>query len=279
MRFSIIGRGFIFPVHSQAIKEVGGEIVDIVDEADGPDAWREMVKKTDADCIVILTPNDLHFEMAKYSAEQGRIVLCEKPLAIRSSDVRVLDGQKNIFTVSQLKYHPYIRKIESEQLTKNIKHNIEMNICFRRNDEGYINNWKNNVERSGGFLFNIGIHYFDLLLYLFGDAKEIKVEKIYEKNDTAPEAEGKGVIIGENYVCNWQMHINKKEQGEIVKKREFIINDAPYNFSSKDNLAQENLHQFVYRDLLNGKGIAPNEALKSIELVEKIYKNLPTVEP
>ncbi|MBC7074355.1 Gfo/Idh/MocA family oxidoreductase, partial [Candidatus Parcubacteria bacterium] len=79
-KFAVIGTGFIFRTHLQAINKIGGKIVDAVNESNGKDAWREMVKNTDADCVVILTPNDLHFEMAKFSAENGKIVLCEKPL-------------------------------------------------------------------------------------------------------------------------------------------------------------------------------------------------------
>jgi UDP-2-acetamido-3-amino-2,3-dideoxy-glucuronate N-acetyltransferase len=270
-KFAIIGKGFIYNLHKEAIKKLGGEIVDIVDEDNGINSWKDMVKKTKADCIVILTPNHLHFEMAKFSAQQGKIVLCEKPLVINSEQAKILAKYPNIFTVCQLRYHPYVERIKREELSKDIKHNIRMNIYFKRDDENYLKGWKNQKERSGGFLFNLGIHYFDLLLHLFGPPQKIKVEKIYEKNGENPEAEAKGEIEGENYVCSWQMFINKKENGKILSKREFIIDGVSYNFSSKENLAQENLHFFVYKDLLKGKGITPKEALKSIELIEKIY--------
>jgi len=243
MNFAVIGTGYIFPTHLRAINEIRGKIVDAVNESHGEKAWKEMVKYTNADCIVILTPNDLHFEMTKFSAENNKIVLCEKPLVLNSKNAEVLAGYENIFNVLQLRYHPLIEKIKKEQLTKNIKHRIQMNIFFRRDDKSYICGWKNNKKRSGGFLFNLGIHYFDLLLYLFGRAKKIETSKIYERNNECPEAEAKGTIEGENYVCEWQMYINKKEGGRIIKKREFIINNTSYNFSSKDNLAEENYNQ------------------------------------
>jgi len=271
MKFAIIGTGFIFRSHLQAINKIGGKIIDVVNESHGQNAWQEAVRNPEADCVVILTPNDLHFEMAKFSADFKKIVLCEKPLTINSRDARILAEKPNVFTVCQLRYHPLVEKIKSEQLSNNIKHQVKMNIFFKRDDENYIKGWKNQKERSGGVLFNFGIHYFDLLLHLFGEAKNLKVSKIYEKTASPPEAEAKGKIEGENYTCNWQIYVNRKENGEIIKKREFIINGAPYNFSSKDNLAEENLHLFVYEDLLKKRGITPQEALKSIELVEKIY--------
>lgn len=273
MKFAVIGRGFIFPTHEAAIRKIGGEIVDVVDEHQGQDAWKEMVKNTKSDCVVILAPNDLHFEMAKFSAEQEKIVLCEKPLVIKSGYAEILAGYPNIFTVCQLRYHPFVGKIRKEQLSQNSKHQIKMNIFFKRDDENYIMGWKNKKERSGGFLFNVGVHYFDLLLFLFGMPEKLSVEKIYEKNDEKPEAQARGRLEGKNYVCDWHLCINKRENRQIIKKREYIINGENYNFSSKDNLAKESLHYFVYKDLLNGKGISPKEALKSIELIEKIYSN------
>ena len=291
MKFLLIGNGFIIPSHKQTIKSIGGEIVSIVDKDQGEGRWKEEVKKTNADCVVVLTPNDLHFEMAELAAEQGKVVLCEKPLTFKSEQTEVLTEKDNIFTVLQLRYHPFVEKIRTslanarqnldfslrselkqEQLVKNVNHKIEMNIYFKRDDEKYINGWKNKKERSGGFLFNLGIHYFDLLIHLFGEPKNIEVDSIYERNDSNPEASASGIIKGDNYTCKWRMYINKKEVGQIIKKREFVINGTSYNFSSKDNLAEENLHKFVYQDLLNGKGITPQEALKSIKLIEQIYE-------
>jgi len=273
MKFSIIGTGFIFPNHAQAIRDIKGEIKDVVNDVRGQDVWKDMVKTTDADCIIILAPNDLHFEMAKFSAEQGKILLCEKPLVINSEHAKILSEIPNIFSVAQLRYHPYVKKIKKEELIKNIKHKIEMNIFFKK-DESYAKGWKGDKKRSGGFLFNLGIHYFDLLLHLFGDARKIETKMIREEIvNGLTDAEARGTIEGGNYICNWNLGINKKNNGEIIKKREFIVNSKSYNFSSRDSLAEENLHKFVYQNLLKGKGVTPLEALKSIELVERIYNS------
>jgi len=253
-KFAVIGKGFIYNLHSEAITKIGGEIVDITDGSDGPDAWKGMVEKTKADCVIILAPSHLHFEMAKFSAENGKIVLCEKPLALRSEEARVLAGHPDIFTVYQLRYHPSVREIKAEGEDKNYQ--IEMNISVHR-DEDYWKSWKGVADRSGGILFNLGIHYFDLLLYLFGEATEISTQTLTEKT-------GEGVIKGKNYLCNWRIGAEapKDSQGRLFK-----INGINYDFSAK-----ENLHFYVYKDLLEGKGIIPKESLKSIELIEKIYE-------
>lgn len=261
MKFSIIGTGFIMPRHVQAIIDIGGEIRDVVNNAYSENAWQGMVKTTDADCIVILTPNDLHFEMALESSKQGKIVLCEKPLVIKSEHAKILAKLLNIFTVCQLRYHPLIRQIKSE-IKKSNKHEIEMDISVHR-DKKYYESWKGKKERSGGVLFNLGIHYFDLLLHLFGRAKNTSTLTLNDKTGT-------GLIEGENYICHWRVSANERKDNQ---RRMFKINGKNYNFSSKDNLSYENLHKFVYQDLLKEKGISPTEALKSIELIEQLYKS------
>jgi len=256
-KFSIIGRGFIYNQHAEAISKIGGEIVDVVDESHGPDAWKEMVKKTKADCIVILAPNCLHFEMAKFSAENGKMVLCEKPLALKSKDAKILFKYPNIFTVYQLRHHPFIKKLKSE-LKKDKNYQTEIDVSVHR-DEDYWKSWKGMQERSGGIIFNLGIHYFDLLLYLFGNPTEISTEFLTYKK-------GEGKISGKNYSCKWRISAEAPKDAQC---RLFKINGVNYDFSSSN----ENLHSCVYKDLLEGKGIIPEEALKSIELIEKIYAN------
>jgi UDP-N-acetyl-2-amino-2-deoxyglucuronate dehydrogenase len=263
MKFSIIGTGFILPAHVEAIRDIKGEIIDVVNDAHEKDAWKKMVSTTSADYIVILAPNDLHFEMAKAAADAGKIVLCEKPLTIRLEDAKVLAEKPNIFTVLQLRYHTDVEKMKKEiSKSSGKKNDIEMDISIYR-DEKYHRGWKGQKERSGGVLFNLGVHYFDLLLHLFGEAKTAKIETLDEKTAT-------GTIEGGNYACKWRVSVAENKDNQ---RRIFKINGRQYNFSSKDNLSYENLHRFVYRDLLQNKGVGPKEALKSIELIEKLYKS------
>lgn len=253
-KFAVIGKGFIYNLHAEAIAKIGGEIVDTVDKSNGPDAWKEMVKKTKADCIVILAPNHLHFKMAKFSAENGKMVLCEKPLALKSEEARILVKYPKIFTVYQLRHHPFTRKLKSG-IKEDENYQIEMDISVHR-DEDYWKSWKGTVDKSGGIIFNLGIHYFDLLLYLFGEPVEISTQLLTEKK-------AEGAIKGKNYLCNWKI---SAEASKDSQSRLFKVNGVNYDFSAK-----ENLHTFVYQALLEKKGVTPKEALKSIELIEKIY--------
>jgi len=259
MKFAIIGTGFIFRTHVQAITQIGGQIIDVVSKSNGEKAWKNLIEQTKADCIVILTPNDLHFEMVKFASERGKIVLSEKPLTIKSGEAKILVESQNIFTVLQLRYHPFAKKLKLE-IAKDKNYEIEMDISVHRDLE-YYKTWKGIPERSGGVLFNLGIHYFDLLLYLFGKPIEVSTNFLNAKT-------GIGIIKGENYLCHWKVSTDAKQN---TQRRVFKINGVNYNFSSKENLAYENLHYFVYKDLLRKKGVTPKEVLPSIELIEKLY--------
>lgn len=255
-KFAVIGKGFIYNKHAEAIAAIGGEIVDAVDKSRGSDAWKEIVKKTKADCVVILAPNYLHFGMAEFSAQCNKSVLCEKPLALKSNEAKALSKYPNIFTVHQLRHHPLAEKLKSE-IRKDKEYRIDINISVHR-DDNYWKSWIGSKEKSGGIIFNLGIHYLDLLVYLFGKPIEVLTDILTDKA-------GEGKISGKNYSCVWKINAEAPVNGQC---RIFKINDTDYDFSSK-----ENLHIPVYKDLLENKGITPEESAVSIELIEKIYEN------
>jgi UDP-N-acetyl-2-amino-2-deoxyglucuronate dehydrogenase len=260
MRFSIIGTGFIFPAHAEAIRHIGGKIRDVVNTGRGEKKWIEMVKTTDADCIVILTPNDLHLDMVNTAVEVGKIVLCEKPLGFNSEEVKLLIDKPNIFTVMQLQYHPDALALKNK-ISKDKQYEIEMDIAVHR-DEKYYQSWKGQLKRSGGILFNLGVHYFNLLIYLFGEPTEINGVNYSDKTAS-------GKFASENYSCSWKISTEAPKENQ---HRIFKVNGVNYNFSSKDNLSYENLHRELYKDLLLKRGVSPQDCLSSTLLIENIYK-------
>ena len=261
MKFIVIGTGFIFRKHLQAINQIGGKIIDVCDITHGRgEEWKNIVKNPDADCAVVLTPNYLHYDIAKAASDAGKIVLCEKPLAIKAEHVKDLAQRKNVFVVQQLRYHREYQKLKKE-ITPDGHYNIKMNISVYR-DQYYFDGWKGSMEKSGGPLFTMGAHYFEALLNLFGPAQKISMSFFDGKT-------GKGKIEAKNYNCDWIVSVGANIDESW--KREFVINGEAVNFSAKENLAEENLHRFVYKDLLDGKGVTPEEVLPSIELIEKLY--------
>ncbi len=261
MKFAIIGTGFIFRKHLQAILETGGTIVDVCDITHGRgEEWKKIVKNPETDCVVILAPNYLHYPIAIAAVDAGKLVLVEKPLALKSEHVETLAKRKDIFVVQQLRYHPEVKRLEVK-IDKAKHYDIKMDISVYRDDH-YFKGWKGDRELSGGPLFTLGVHYFELLLYLFGPALEVKMDQFDGKT-------GVGTIKGANYDCSWRVSV-----GAAINdpwKREFIIDGKAINLSSKENLAEENLHQFVYRDLEKKQGVIPSDVLPVIKLIEQLY--------
>lgn len=224
MKFSVIGRGFIFPKHEKAIRAVGGEI-------------------GDGEYVVILTPNHLHYDMVLDAAKKGKTVLCEKPLALKSEQLEKLAKYKNIFTVLQLRYLPKPKK----------KGDIKLVIKAPRGED-YWKSWKGDEEKSGGILFNLGIHYFDLILYWFGEAKKIEVSYLTDRA-------GKGRIIGEDYVCDWEIDTTAE-----TPSRTMTIGGQEIDLDTK-----KDLHIKTYKDLVKGRGVTPKDAIPVTKLIEQIY--------
>lgn len=235
-RFSLTSTGFIMPTHVDAIRDAGGELVGI---------------NTKEDCVVVNSPNYLHYQHIKEHLD--KIVLCEKPLVINSEQARELAKYPNVFTILQLRYHPLLKNIKTEPMNY-----IEMDISVYR-DQAYFDGWKGDPEKSGGILFNLGIHYFDLLFHLFGRP----VSWMGDDQDRIAT----GVINGDKFHCQFRLSVNEKRENQ---RRIFKINGIEYNFSKQDNLAYENLHKYVYKDLMNGKGVRASDIVWLIEFLEKL---------
>jgi len=225
-QFCIIGTGYIFLKHLEAIREIGGEITEATNE-NACLNWKQVISKTKAKYVVILTPNYLHAEMANYATSKGKIVLCEKPLIIKEEKLH-----KNIYPVLQLRHHPLVSEMRKAVKKDN---KVELEIAVKR-DKEYFKGWKGDESKSGGMLFNLGVHYFDLAFYLTKGKKVEIINKI-----TATETE--------------------KNPRRIIR-----INGKEFNLSSKDNLSEENLHKYIYRDLIKGKKVA---SLKEIQWITK----------
>lgn len=235
MKFYVEGRGFIFPKHEEAIKEVGGEIVDNVE---------------DADFVSILTPNFLHHQNALDAARRGKRVLVEKPLAISLKEAEEL-SKHSVYVCHQLRYLPYWKDLKKKDFNY-----IDIDFRAKRGDD-YWKSWKGDKEKSGGVLFNLAIHYFDLAFWLFGLPESIDCEY-------ADDRKAKGTFYSNNNTITWNF-----ELGDVEDTRLFKINATTYNLATK-----ENLHIQVYKDFINNKGLRAKEVLNLIDIIEKIYGHL-----
>ncbi len=259
-KFAVIGKGFIYPRHKQAIESVGGEVYLTCDNdpKTKPDFvdWVEMFNHPKFDNVThvsICTPNYLHSTISREALLKGKKVLCEKPLSING-----LDGMGGVMAVMQLRYHPELQKINKPQ-----KLHIEAKM-FR--DEKYWKGWKGNEVMSGGILYNLGVHYVDLAIFLLGDSWRIVTVKKTKKMIDA-------LVIFNGFdgsVVNFHIEIvnDRKNQG-----RKLYSDGKEITLSNADNLSYEDLHTAVYKDFVAGRGVSVKEASKSLKLIKAILNH------
>lgn len=257
MNFAIIGKGFIYPRHVEAIAKNNGKILMTcdIDKAKDPDFldYKEMFRdkkfKEEVDAVVICTPNHLHKQMIKDALATNKKVLCEKPLII-DDDFTGLDGVNVVF---QLRYHDLIPDIKYA-LTGDDR--IEMTMKVYR-DQDWWDSWKGDESKSGGIMLGIAIHMFDFLIYLLGDYYFI-VDSSKTKNKCT------GIIHFPTAIVNYCVEVLDSREGQT---RSFLINGQNFELCDKDNLSFAGYHDRVHREFQKGEGIPLSEAKKAIELI------------
>lgn len=266
-KWAIIGMGFIGPRHIQSIEKTGGKVVTTCDidpsKGANKESFEELLNSeefNDVENVAICTPNHLHVPMALECLKKGKRVLSEKPLGISSGEISKLPNDGSVFSVLQLRHHPEVKRL-SREIDKNKNHDVLMRIIVSR-DNSYWEGWKGDTSKSGGILMNIGIHYFDLLLHLFG--LEYEIEEASHTHDKA-----KGVIKFPSADVTYDLGIIKEKDGQ---DRVLSIDGEPVSLSKQDNLSFEDLHTHVYNDFLDGRGILPKEAMLSVKLVEELKR-------
>jgi len=307
--FAITGvGGYIAPRHLQAIKETGNKLVAAIDPNDSVgiidryfpnasffteferfDRHLEKLRRTNSpdkvDFISICSPNNLHDAHIRLALRVGADAICEKPLVLNPWNLDALEeleheSGKKVYTILQLRVHPSLIKLKSEieeaiLKDNNIKFNVELNYITARGI-WYDYSWKGNKEKSGGVATNIGVHFFDLLIWLFGQPKHSQV--IESKIRSA-----KGELELKNADVKWFLSINFNDLPDEIKKinennpekqittyRSIKINNKEIEFTE----GFTNLHTVVYKETLAGKGFGIPDARPAIDLVYKIRNEI-----
>jgi UDP-N-acetyl-2-amino-2-deoxyglucuronate dehydrogenase len=291
--FALIGAaGFIAPRHLKAIKETGNNLVAAMDKFDSvgiidsyfPDAnffteFERFDRHIDkvrrqghkVDFVSICSPNYLHDSHIRFALRQQADAICEKPLVLNPWNVDALteiekETGKKIYTILQLRLHPSIIKLREEVLAgdPNKIYDVDLTYITSRG-KWYHHSWKGEEQKSGGIATNIGIHFFDMLLWIFGAVKESKLEK-YELDHAS------GFIKLAKANVHWSLSINEEHLPESIKaqgKRTFRslqMNGREIEFSD----GFTDLHTISYQEILKGNGFGLQEAKPSIELAHQI---------
>ena len=291
--FALIGAGgYIAPRHMKAIKDTGNNLIAALDKHDSVgildsyfpsadffieferfDRHIEKLKRNGVpiDYVTVCSPNYLHDAHIRFGLRVDADVICEKPLVLNPWNVDALMEMENetghrIHTILQLRLHPAIIALREKVKTAapGKKYKVDLRYITSRG-HWYQISWKGDIQKSGGIATNIGIHFFDMLLWIFGDVKQNEV--IEHNHHTAS-----GRLTLEKADVNWFLSIEannltqeQKENGQRTF-RSLTIDGEQFEFS--DGFTE--LHTRSYEEILKGNGFPISETKKSIELVHQI---------
>ena len=286
MDFGLIGAaGYVAPRHMEAIKETGNILRVALDPNDSvgildkyfPECKfftqverfdRHILKNEKLDYISICSPNYLHESHIKLALRLGINAICEKPLTTCPSNIPQIEevadrAGKQIYTILQLRLHPSIRLLK-KMIDRNHYYNVDLQYITPRGP-WYFHSWKGKERQSGGIETNIGIHFFDMLIWLFGNYKKFE---IIRRSDYISE----GILYLESAKVSWFLSLNKTDlpDNSMSAYRLMTIDGEEIRF---DNVFS-NLHTESYREILAGRGFNTMESHQSIALVSEIREKI-----
>jgi UDP-N-acetyl-2-amino-2-deoxyglucuronate dehydrogenase len=295
--FAITGvAGYIAPRHLQAIKETGGSLVAAMDPHDSVgildsyfpqaaffteferfDRHLEMLRRRTAanrvGYVSICSPNHLHDAHIRLALRIGASAICEKPLVINPWNLDVLadlerEYEGRVFTILQLRVHPKLVALrERLRAERSRRRSVRLTYVTSRGT-WYRYSWKGDAEKSGGMATNIGIHFFDLLIWLFGGVRRSEVHV------SEPDRLG-GAMELDDADVQWFLSVDANDLpvpgGAQTTYRSITVDGEEIEFSG----GFRDLHTQVYQETVMGRGFGIEDARPSIELVHEIRSAQP----
>lgn len=291
--FALIGAaGYIAPRHMKAIKDTNNNLIAAYDPFDSVgiidsyfpnadffteferfDRHLDKVSRTgeQLDYVSVCSPNYLHDSHIRFGLRNNADVICEKPIVLNPWNIDALESleketSKAIYNILQLRLHPSVIALKQkiEAAPKDKIWDIDLTYLTSRGN-WYYTSWKGDLTKSGGIATNIGVHFFDMLMWIFGDVKRNTVH--LHNHDRAS-----GVLELEKANVRWFLSINYEVIPQTIKEkglrtyRSLQIGDEEFEFSG----GFTELHTKSYQEVLNGNGFRIGEARKAIELVHNI---------
>lgn len=293
--FALIGAaGYIAPRHLKAIKETGNNLLVAMDVNDSvgimdshfPDAEfftefeefsayveDQKLQGNKIDYVAICSPNYLHLPHMKFALQNGIDVICEKPLVLNAQDLDTLKRYEQAYgarvnSILQLRLHPSIIALRNKVQSAPVDKVFDVDLTYLTSrGKWYLKSWKGFDEKSGGVATNIGVHFYDMLHFIFGNI--VKNEVHYRDEKTAV-----GYLEYERARVRWFLSIDANHlpenaiQGEKLTYRSITIEGEELEFSG----GFTDLHTQSYQRVLEGKGYGTEENRAAIATVEVIRK-------
>ncbi|MCD6179434.1 MAG: Gfo/Idh/MocA family oxidoreductase [Bacteroidales bacterium] len=298
--FALIGAaGYIAPRHMAAIQETGNKLVAALDKFDCVgimdrffpnanffteperfdrhlDKLRRLNQGRDVDYVSICSPNYLHDSHIRLALRNQAHAICEKPIVLNPWNFDGLEAieketNKNIYTIFQLRLHPSVIELKKkiENGPKDKIYDIDLSYITSRG-KWYDVSWKGDISKSGGVTTNIGVHFFDMLAFVFGKVKHTEVH-VLQHNKAA------GLLELERARVRWFLSIDsndippeRRAQGQSTF-RSILMEGENFEFSG----GFTDLHTVSYREILAGRGFRIQEGRQSIETVYNIRNSEP----
>jgi UDP-N-acetyl-2-amino-2-deoxyglucuronate dehydrogenase len=291
--FAMIGAaGYIAPRHLMAIKETNNELLAALDRFDsvgildsyfpGAHFFTEFErfdrhidklrrKDTKVDYVSICTPNYLHDSHIRFALRNNADAICEKPLVLNPWNVEALkeiekETGNHVYNILQLRLHPSIAALKEKIAAGDPDKVYDVDLTYLTSrGNWYFNSWKGDIGKSGGIATNIGIHFFDMLTWIFGKVHE-NVVHVMDADRAA------GMLHLDKARVRWFLSVNFdyipaefKEQNKRTY-RAITVDGKEIEFSEGFG----NLHTRSYEEILKGNGFGLDEAMRSIETVHDI---------
>jgi UDP-N-acetyl-2-amino-2-deoxyglucuronate dehydrogenase len=286
--------GYIAPRHLKAIKETGNRLLAACDPHDSVglldsyfddckffteyerfDRHIEKLRRAGDEervhYVTVCSPNYLHDAHVRFALRVGADAICEKPVVLNPWNIDALqelehESGRRVYTILQLRVHPSLVALREKLQKERAAHKHEITLTYiTSRGAWYLVSWKGSVERSGGLATNIGIHFFDLLIWLFGSVQKNEVH-----HSSAERA--CGFMELQNANVKWYLSINQNDlpadAKEIGKRtfRSIAVDGQEIEFSE----GFTDLHTVVYRETLAGRGFGLEDARPSVVVAHDI---------
>jgi len=293
--FALIGAaGFVAPRHMKAIKDTGNNLVAALDKFDSVgiidsyfpnadffveferfDRHIEKLKRQGMklDYVSVCSPNYLHDAHIRFGLRQGADVICEKPIVLNPWNIDAIqeiekETGNRVYNILQLRLHESIIKLREKiaQGPPDKVYDVDLAYITSRGN-WYHSSWKGELSKSGGIATNIGVHFYDMLHWIFGDVKQ-NIVHVHAQDRAA------GFLEFERARVRWFLSINADTLPDAVKAkggrtyRSLTIEGEEYEFSE----GFTELHTLSYKDVLSGGGFGMEEARTAIQIVHDIRK-------
>jgi UDP-N-acetyl-2-amino-2-deoxyglucuronate dehydrogenase len=285
--FGLVGAaGYVAPRHMNAIRDVGGCLLVALDPSDSvgvldsyapdcqfftsPDRFDRHLDHLrqsgrGLDFLTVCSPNHLHDAHIRLGLRSDADVICEKPLVLTPQGLEDLADSESrsgrrVYTILQLRFHPNVVELgKAVRASNRSDYRVELEYITPRGP-WYDQSWKGDIEKSGGVTTNIGIHFFDLLLHIFGAVDDFEIGRHDERNCF-------GVLKCERAEVRWTLSIDSDLlEAEEPSRRRLTVDDRDLDLSSRF----DELHTISYRQILAGNGFGIEAARPSVDLAYRI---------